>query len=771
MKKLLFSLVTILTISLVNGQTLALPVDFEATPSSIYAFTNFDGGNASVIANPQSSGINTSGNVGQMIKAAGQVWGGSYLSMTNPIDFSVNKLFKMKVYSPRVGARVLLKVENASNGAIFFEKEDTSSVANAWEELSFDFTNINTANSYSNIVLIWDLGVMGDSSANFTFLFDDIQLIPSGAAPKATIDLPITWDDTATVNYILTDFGGNASAIAADPTNASNIVVRSTKNNDQIWAGTTIASSLANPIPFVSGSTTISAVVYSPDANIPVRLKAEDSTDPSKFVELDVNTTVANAWDTLVWDFSNGTPAINFSTVYDRISIFYDFGTLGSGKMYYVDDVVFGTFGGGGASKLMIDLPITWDDSSRVDYNVVDFGGNASMLAADPSNAANTVLMSTKTSGSQIWAGTSLGPKLANPVPFASGATTISLVVYSPDANIPVRLKVEDSTDPTILSEMDVNTTVANAWDTLVFDFANAAPALNFANTYDLVSVFYDFGTAGSGKVYYLDNVQFGLIQPPPPMKAPIDLPINWDDSARIDYSVVDFGGNASMLAADPTNAGNTVLMSTKTSGSQIWAGTSLGSKLATAIPFAAGSTTMSAIVYSPDANIPVRMKVEDNTDPTISVETEATITAANTWQVLTFDFANQVPATAAINFANTYDMVSIFYDFGTTGSGKIYYVDNVAFGLITSTSENLLEGNKLIVYPNPANDQLNFDLSNLKSNSTLSIYNLKGQLVQQVQGQSPAKVNLDISKLNEGMYLIQVQSENEVISTRFIKQ
>ncbi len=85
-------------------------------------------------------------------------------------------MFKMKVFSPRVGAKVLLKVENQTNGGISFEKEVLTTVANAWEELTFDYSTINTANSYQKIVLIFDLGAMGDGSANYTFLFDDIKL-------------------------------------------------------------------------------------------------------------------------------------------------------------------------------------------------------------------------------------------------------------------------------------------------------------------------------------------------------------------------------------------------------------------------------------------------------------------------------------------------------------------------------------------------------------------------------------------------------------------
>ena len=82
----------------------------------------------------------------------------------------------MKVYSPRVGAKVLLKVENLTNGGISFEKEVLTTVANAWEDLTFDFSAINTANSYQKVVLIFDNGTAGDGTANYTFLFDDIRL-------------------------------------------------------------------------------------------------------------------------------------------------------------------------------------------------------------------------------------------------------------------------------------------------------------------------------------------------------------------------------------------------------------------------------------------------------------------------------------------------------------------------------------------------------------------------------------------------------------------
>ena len=111
-----------------------------------------------------------------MVKSADKVYGGSYISLTNPIDFSSKKTFSMKVYSPRVGAKVLLKVENLTNANLGYEKESVTTKANTWETLSFDYSAVPTTNAYQKVVLIFDNGTMGDGSANFTFYFDDITL-------------------------------------------------------------------------------------------------------------------------------------------------------------------------------------------------------------------------------------------------------------------------------------------------------------------------------------------------------------------------------------------------------------------------------------------------------------------------------------------------------------------------------------------------------------------------------------------------------------------
>ena len=364
-------------------------------------------------------------------------------------------------------------------------------------------------------------------TASDGFSFDNIEVRQT---PKAVIDLPITWDDGATVDLTTIDFGGNTSTLVADPTNASNTILQSIKGaGAQVWAGTTFGDSLATPIAFASGTTTIRAVVYSPTAGIEVRLKVEDKTNPAISVETGVTTTVANGWDTLSFNFSNnaaGTGAINFANTYDKMSIFYNFGVspTAADTFYvdYVEDVSVNAVPPVPA-KAAIALPITWDDTANVNYSTIDFGGNTSMLTADPTNASNIVLQSIKGVGAQTWGGTTLGDSLSTAIPFSTGNTTIRAVVYSPTVGTPVRLKVEDYDNPAISVETEVLTTVANAWDTLNFDMSTqvmGTAAINFANTYDKMSIFYNFGTSPtSAETYYVDYVEFGN---PPVVPTPL---------------------------------------------------------------------------------------------------------------------------------------------------------------------------------------------------------------------------------------------------------
>ena len=314
---------------------LLLPLTFESTTLN-YAFVDFAGASTSVIANPQMNGINTSSKVGQLIKGSGQTYAGTSITLSSPIDFSQNKIFRMKVFAPRVGAKALLKVENASDATKFFQVETPTTVANGWEDLVFDYSAVSTSIAYSKITLIFDNGTMGDGSANFTYLFDDIRL--TNSLPSSSIALPLDFESTI-INYAFTDFNGGGVTIIPNPyktgINTSNKVAQMIKNGGATYGGSYIT--LTNPIDFSLGKT-IKMKVYAPTVGTKVLLKFENLTDGTVFSQQEVATTTANTWEQLTYDFSS----VDVSKSYQKVVLIFDNGTVGDGSANFTflfDDI------------------------------------------------------------------------------------------------------------------------------------------------------------------------------------------------------------------------------------------------------------------------------------------------------------------------------------------------------------------------------------------------------------------------------------------------
>lgn len=149
----------------------SITLDFEDSPTA-YAFNDFDGGAASVVANPEATGINTSAQVGQMQKSAGQTWGGSTMTFATPVAIPANSIVTMKVWSSRA-VPVLVKFDDMN------AEETVNHSGSGWEELSFDFSG-STSTGETRLTLIFDNGVMGDiagDTANWTFYFDDFSTL------------------------------------------------------------------------------------------------------------------------------------------------------------------------------------------------------------------------------------------------------------------------------------------------------------------------------------------------------------------------------------------------------------------------------------------------------------------------------------------------------------------------------------------------------------------------------------------------------------------
>lgn len=347
----------VLTASSSMAQAPTFPVNFE-DGNLTWTFVPFGGGELSRVANPDPTGINTSGFVAQMVKNPGDPWGGSWFQLGQTIDLNVSTEFRVKVWSPRAGATLTFKIENETNGGIFFEQPQTIPVANQWTELTFDFSAANRTSAYHKIVLIFDNGTVGTGAPNYLFYVDDIE---QGSAPPppppARPTLPVSFEET-TIDWStqFTPFGGGVLSRIENPDrtgiNTSAHVARMVKNAPEPWGGAFF--DLASPVN-LNASREFRIKVWSPREGARLLFKIENRANGGIFFEQDRTIDVANAWTELVYDFS----AANGAETYDRIVLISDLGVPGNGTSdftFYIDGirqvmaspVMNGTFDGEG---------------------------------------------------------------------------------------------------------------------------------------------------------------------------------------------------------------------------------------------------------------------------------------------------------------------------------------------------------------------------------------------------------------------------------------
>jgi len=332
-----------------NSQ-ISLPIDFENNQIVNQDFVHFNGGSGYVVYNPQVDNDNPSEYVGVIIRDGGDIWAGSYIELDDYLDFSENTTINMRVLSPYPGLLVKFKIEGDQGefpSEPATERDAFTTKTNEWEILSWDFS-AEPVNTYRKLVLMFDFGNVGDGTLDSTFYFDDIfQSDPSNGLSQ--MDLPVTLGNSS-VYYVLTDFGGTGPSTILVTIDGNYARVEKNSNAES-WAGVTIgtAAGFLNDIPISETETKMYVHVYvsgTDEVGIPIRLKIEDSNNPTHSVETDSYTTVSGQWETIEFDFSNqadGTAELNFDYTFDLASLFFNFGNTGNQNVvYYFDNVSFG---------------------------------------------------------------------------------------------------------------------------------------------------------------------------------------------------------------------------------------------------------------------------------------------------------------------------------------------------------------------------------------------------------------------------------------------
>ncbi|OXG02739.1 hypothetical protein BC749_102302 [Flavobacterium araucananum] len=164
------------------AEAVALPLDFES-PNLTFAWGGFGNIDASVVTNPYKTGVNVSDKVVKLDKKAGaETWGGASLNLDNTPDFAKGTKVQVNVWAPKAGVDILYKMELSTspkdgngNPTVFLEVKVKTTVANAWNVLTFDLTTapgFSTSIKYDRVILFPDFGTAG---AGDIYYFDDIK--------------------------------------------------------------------------------------------------------------------------------------------------------------------------------------------------------------------------------------------------------------------------------------------------------------------------------------------------------------------------------------------------------------------------------------------------------------------------------------------------------------------------------------------------------------------------------------------------------------------
>ena len=140
--------------------------------ASFDAFGNIGGG---IVNNPVLDAVNSSCNVFAYTKATGcETWSGAGAVLNTPLNFATiqNKIFKIKVLAETQVTEVTLLLEENPfpNNNPFIQRVATITEIGKWQELSFDFSDVNSG-TFKNMVIYFERNGVCDGDV---YYFDDI---------------------------------------------------------------------------------------------------------------------------------------------------------------------------------------------------------------------------------------------------------------------------------------------------------------------------------------------------------------------------------------------------------------------------------------------------------------------------------------------------------------------------------------------------------------------------------------------------------------------
>lgn len=338
-------------------------------------------------------------------------------------------------------------------------------------------------------------------------------------------------------DYIYTDFDDNVnvefSGWPNNPSSVANPYVSGINTSPNVGSWERSGEAFANIYTLLDATVNFSnSSIFLLKAHAPVAcqvlFKLENSANPAIFVERSASITAPNQWQQLLFDFAGAE-----SDLYDRIIIFFDFGS-NTNNTFYFDELMGPPPTGVALYKplLALDVQDNFEDDGYATINEWFFQDPGLMplaVAADPANAANHVAEYNR-SGSFEWTNAQF---ILDHRMDLSERNRFELKVYFPSSNNytglltpTVALKLQNSllggNAYTTQTEVKLTVGTFDSWVTLTFDFS----AVSAREDYDQVVV--QFGGEGHLEpgLFYFDDIR--LLDVMVPIEQTIQINAGW---------------------------------------------------------------------------------------------------------------------------------------------------------------------------------------------------------------------------------------------------
>jgi hypothetical protein len=699
-----------------------------------------------VIPNPAATGINPSASVGQYEDPAGP-WSAMVIDYNNVIDFSVKNQVKVKIWSSKA-VPVLFKLEGGASPA--YETWMDITQTNTWVEYTADFSSQSGAD-HKKIVIFFNGG--NEPDPGDTYYVDD--LIFGEAPPASALE---DFENGATLGWIplnsdMTNHGTFNGAITNPDLSGVNI----TPNIGSYTKGEAAFSTLTAFLPTgidLSVDPQLNIQVWAPAGSAKVIMQLVSPTQGAKDVERDITATME--WVSIGFNFEEFAAITDF----ESINLLFDGGTAALGTTYFFDNLAQTVSTVDPCENVMPIANIV--DDFECQRNVTYGCGIERLTQIDnpditPENGSAKV--GEYKDPTDEWSA----------LCFESGGSwdlttrnQLKLKIWSPLA-VPILFKLEGGTATAV--EVFVEVTETNQWIDYVVDFS-----ANAGEDHARLVVFFNAGQLPTAEdLYYFDDVRWtrsiftGCIDDHEDATSTIEN-FSYFANGHLEaegkiFAVVDNPN------ADAVNPSEKVGEFVKADDALPFAG--MFASLEAPIDFLGNKTAKAQVLMDHIGNFAI--KLEGSQTGAAPLELIVPNTVINAWEELTFDFS-AVPDDA--EFAR----ITIFFDLSidATGFDVTSYFDNIVIGDATCLSTGIFNPvtvEQFKISPNPTSNFLLIE--NMQAVKTIAVLNLWGQTVQTANLLGEENLELEVSHLTSGTYLVTGYDKNGnlIANAKFVKE